>query len=61
MGDAMEITYEQLPSSGKGWQDGLHWLQEVEEWSHSYEEGHMVPADSNRQVADALFNALLPR
>ena len=61
MGDAMEISYTKLPSSAKGWQDGLHWLKEVKEWSDKYEETYMVPADSNKQLADSQLNTLLPK
>ena len=61
LGDAMEISYEALHSSSKGWQDGLHWLSEVKQWSDEYEELHMVPADSNRELAESLVNSLLPR
>lgn len=60
MGDAMEISYAKLPSSVKGWQDGLHWLQEVNEWSDAYEEAHMVPCITNRQLADAQLDYILP-
>ena len=61
MGDSMEITYEVLHSSAKGWRDGLHWLSEVKQWSDEYEESHMVSADSNRELANSLLNSLLPR
>lgn len=61
MGDAMEISYTNLPSSVKGWQDGLHWLTEMEEWSDQYEKAHMVPADTNRRLADSQFENLLPK
>ena len=61
IGDAMEISYEVLHSSAKGWQDGLHWLSEVKQWSDEYEESHMVDADSNRELAESLLNSLLPR
>ncbi len=61
MGDAMEISYANLPSSAKGWQDGLHWLEEVKEWSDQYEEMHMVPADTNKQLADSQIDYLLPK
>ena len=61
MGDAMEISYETLYSSTKGWQDGLHWLSEIKQWSDEYEETHMFPAETNRKLADALLNSLLPR
>ena len=58
MGDAMEIAYTRLPSSAEGWKDGLHWLKEVEEWSVQYEETYMVPATTNKQLADSHFEIL---
>ena len=61
MGDAMEISCAKLPSSMRGWQDGLHWLDELEEWSDEYEEANMVPADTNRQLADSRLDTLLPK
>ena len=61
VGDAMEISYAKLPSSAEGWQDGLQWLEEVEEWSGEYEEAHMVPADNNRQLAESQLDYLLPK
>ena len=61
MGDAMKISYTKLPSSTKGWQDGLHWLEEVKEWSNTYEEAYMVPADTNKQLADSQINVILPK
>ena len=60
VGDAMEISYAKLPSSAEGWQNGLHWLEEVREWSDGYEEVHMVPADNNRQLAESQLDYLLP-
>ena len=42
-------------------QNGLHWLEEVKEWSDKHEEAYMVPADSNRQLADSQLNTLLPK
>lgn len=61
MGDTVEISYIKLASSAKGGQNGLHWLEEVKEWSDKYEEAYMVPADSNRQLADSQLNTLLPK
>lgn len=61
MGDAMEISCAKLPSSMRGWRDGLHWLIELEEWSDEYEEANMVPADTNRQLADSQLDTLLPK
>lgn len=53
MGDAMDISYSILPSSIPGWKDGLQWLDEVEAWSLRYEEAYMVPAVTNKQLADS--------
>ncbi|KAI9735266.1 MAG: hypothetical protein M1834_001856 [Cirrosporium novae-zelandiae] len=59
IGDAMEILYEALPSSEEGWIDGLHWLEEIWDWSEKYEEKYMVPHENNRQTADETTNILL--
>ena len=58
MGDAMKISYTQLRSFGTGWQDGLHWLEDIREWSLIYEEKYMVPATTNKQLADSHLNVL---
>ena len=60
MGDAMDISYDKLPSYKDGWRDGLHWLDELSNWGAQYELTHMVPAETNRQCGDALFQSLLP-
>lgn len=59
MGDAMMIPFSELPSHKSGWKDGLHWLEEVREWSLTYESAHMVPAVTNKQLADSTMNILL--
>lgn len=53
MGDAMDISYSDLPPSIPGWKNGLQWLNEVEAWSLKYEEIYMVPAVTNKQLADS--------
>lgn len=58
MGDAMMISFLELPSFSTGWQDGLHWLDEIREWSLRYEENHMVPAATNSQLATAHLDVL---
>ena len=58
MGDAMGINYSVLKSQQSGWKDGHHWLSELEQWSLEYEKVHMVPAESNRQLADSHFDIL---
>lgn len=59
LGEAMEISYDRLPSSASGWHDGLHWLEEVEAWSLAYEKENMVPAVSNEELAKATFDIAL--
>lgn len=56
IGEAMEIPYSSLPSHEAGWRDGLHWLQELEDWSLAYEAEHAVPAESNRILAQATID-----
>lgn len=58
MGDAMLISYGELPSHKQGWTDGLHWLQEMEKWSLGYEDLNMVPAATNHQLANAHLDVL---
>jgi ER-bound oxygenase mpaB/B'/Rubber oxygenase, catalytic domain len=64
MGDSMEISFSALASYNKGWKDGLHFLDDLEEWSKAYEIKHMLPAESNKELAKgtlaiALFNVPL--
>ena len=59
MGDVMMIPFNELPSHELGWKDGLHWLEEVRGWSLAYETAHMVPAVSNKQLADSTMDVLL--
>lgn len=59
IGDAMEISYVDLPSAKDGWRDGLHWLKDIEDWSQDYEAKHMVPADTNSLIAKGTVNLLL--
>ncbi len=58
MGDAMNISFTKLTSCKEGWQDGLHWLEEIGDWSATYEERYMVPATTNKQLADSHFEIL---
>ena len=58
IGDLMGISYSNLPSSISGWKDGLQWLDEVEAWSLRYEEAYMVPAITNKQLADSQFKII---
>ncbi|CAI7613282.1 unnamed protein product [Penicillium glandicola] len=51
-GDALDISYEKLPSGRTGFRDGIQWLEEIDAWSEEYEARFMVPDDKNREVAD---------
>ena len=39
--------------------DGLRWLEELNVWSRAYEEKHMVPAASNKRLADSTLELML--
>ncbi|KAH9883348.1 hypothetical protein F4778DRAFT_46998 [Xylariomycetidae sp. FL2044] len=57
LGEAMEITYDQLqPFVRLGFDDGLAWLDALQKWCDRYEESHMVPADTNRDVSKATLD-----
>ncbi|MCJ1466027.1 hypothetical protein MMC07_004646, partial [Pseudocyphellaria aurata] len=59
MGDAMGIGYEKLKSGKDGWIDGLHWLEEVTEWSNEYESRSMRPHINNKKTAEQTVAILL--
>lgn len=66
IGEALEVPFDELPSSsfsssssGKKVRSGLEWLNELSEWSRTYEEAHMVPAMSNKRLADSTFEIIL--
>ncbi|WEW55834.1 hypothetical protein PRK78_001267 [Emydomyces testavorans] len=59
VGDAMEISYERLPSSETGFRDGLEWLDEIRAWSEAYEKEHMLPHRDNNQTAEETVEILL--
>lgn len=59
IGDAMGISYEKLGSAEEGWKDGLHWLEDLAEWSERYEKLNMLPHTDNRQTANETVAILL--
>lgn len=66
IGEALEVPFGDLPSSSSSTsssslavKDGLAWLNELSEWSRSYEEAHMVPSTSNNQLAESTFKMIL--
>lgn len=56
MGEAMSIPYTSLSSAKTGWSNGLHWLTELEAWSHAYEVQNMLPCSSNHKLALATID-----
>ncbi|KAI5304003.1 hypothetical protein KEM56_006967 [Ascosphaera pollenicola] len=63
IGDAMQISYEKLPSyedePGHGFKNGHHWLMEMRAWSNEYEKENMVPDINNKTTADLTVAVLL--
>ncbi|CAI7631841.1 unnamed protein product [Penicillium bialowiezense] len=58
-GDALDISYEKLPSGKTGFTDGIQWLEEIDAWSEEYEQRCMVPHQKNRETADQTTAVLL--
>jgi hypothetical protein len=61
VGEAMNIEFKGLPGhdSGRGWKDGMEWLEELMVWTESYEAGVMLPDDKSAQVAEQTVAILL--
>lgn len=59
LGDGLGISFDDLPSGKTGFRDGLHFLEELTEWSHKYEEEHMKPSAANKEVADKTMDVLV--
>lgn len=59
LGDALQISYEKLPSYRAGFSDGIHWLEEVTAWSRAYEKEKMAPHLRNKEIADQTVEILL--
>ncbi|ODH48341.1 hypothetical protein GX48_05543 [Paracoccidioides brasiliensis] len=59
IGDAMLISFDNLPSSKIGFKDGIHFFEELEAWSEEYEKQAMVPSSWNKKNADQTVALLL--
>lgn len=63
VGDAMEISWEKLKSGTGGtqgtWKDGLHFWEELTEWSLQYEQEKMVPDPNVHKTAEETIAILL--
>lgn len=58
IGDAMNITYSGYLKRNS-WKDGIEFYEDIVEWALQYEADHMVPAATNKQTANELFELLL--
>lgn len=58
IGEAMNIQYEGYLFKSK-WRDGLEFYHDISAWADQYEQKYMVPAESNKKVADELMPLLL--
>jgi hypothetical protein len=59
LGDALDISFAVLPSGPHGFKDGLHFLEELREWSVKYEMDYMKPTPQNKEVAEKTMDVLL--
>ncbi|KAL4883215.1 streptococcal 67 kDa myosin-cross-reactive antigen like family-domain-containing protein [Aspergillus karnatakaensis] len=59
LGDALEISFADLPSGPHAFRDGLHFLEELRAWSLKYEEDYMKPSPENKEVADKTMDVLV--
>ncbi|KAE8135997.1 hypothetical protein BDV38DRAFT_272462 [Aspergillus pseudotamarii] len=55
LGDAMEIPFTFLPSYETGWKDGIHFAQELYDWTLAYEKVAAQPTDSTRYIGRRLM------
>ena len=59
LGDDLDIPYDCLPSSRVGWADALHWLRELDDWSHAYAHNHVKADRNNAILASATMEMVL--
>lgn len=61
LGEDLDIPYDRLPSSQKekGWSDALHWLRELDEWSHAYAHQNVRLHESNTILASATIDMVI--
>ncbi|KAJ5559229.1 hypothetical protein N7535_009457 [Penicillium sp. DV-2018c] len=59
LGDALDISYEALPSGKTGFEDGLHWLEEMDAWRRLYEVEYMKPHPRNKEIAAKTLDVLV--
>lgn len=62
IGEALEVPFDNVLSSFSSkneFANGLEWLNDLSEWSRAYEELHIIPATSNKKLANSTFEIIL--
>jgi len=61
-GEDLEIPFDPLPSAKVGWRDGVHFVQELSDWTVQYEKEVCRPNEPSdkyvRAYVDSLFNKM---
>lgn len=55
----MEIPFDSLPSSKEGWENGLHFLTELCDWTLHYEKEVAKPVATNDQYVRVYVDSAL--
>lgn len=63
LGEDMEIPFDPLPSGGDGdgWRSGEHFADELEAWTHRYEEEVCEPTKTNDQYVRVYVDSAFQR
>lgn len=59
LGEDMEIPFDTLPSSKEGWKNGLHFANELQDWTLRYEEEVAEPTATNDQYVRVYVDSAL--
>ncbi|KAK2757256.1 hypothetical protein FQN54_004770 [Arachnomyces sp. PD_36] len=59
LGEAMEIPYDALRPGEDGFRDGLHWMEQINQWSLRYEKKYMDPAPTNAKLLASTMDVAL--
>lgn len=59
LGEDMGIPFDQLPSKGDGWKNGLHFAIELVNWTIQYEEEVAKPTATNDQYVRVYVDSAL--
>ncbi|KAF7194344.1 Mycophenolic acid biosynthesis cluster protein B [Pseudocercospora fuligena] len=60
LGEDMQIPYHFLPSHETGWRDGLHFAEELVDWTISYESKAAMPNENSTRYVQIYIDFLHP-